>query len=659
MLLGALLLFSLEPFVGRSLLPSFGGGFQVWTTSLMFFQGVLFLAYLYAHFLAPRIGGTHLLLVLLACFWLPPAVGVELDSPDGSVLAILVELSARIAVPFFVLATSAVLAQSWWANSATPRGEPWGLYAVSNAGSLIALIVYVTVIEPFVGLRVQARAWAGGFALYVLAAFGAWWTLRPTSRRVGAVSTDDEPFPRSRVLYWTLLSAAPSAFLMAVTNLIALDAGNLPLVWVVPLAIYLGSFILAFAEPSRVPLAVRRLWPFVGAVGVFFFSGGEAGGGWIDVLIQLVVLGFVTSAAHAELHRTRPPAAHLTKFYSVVAFGGWLGGAFVALGAPAWFTGLWEYPLALFVLVLAFAIARRVELTKWIREGTWAARLITVAFAVTIIFKVIDSGFDDEGSTSIDVRRSPYGLYRVAEWFDGDTQLRDLISGHTRHGRQRVGQMTPLSYYHRAGPLGDVFDVHPPGVFVGAVGLGVGAAAGHLESGDRVRFFEIDMTVSALARRHFTFLSGSAGEVEVIVADARLALEEERRAGDLQYSFLLIDAFSGDAIPTHLLTIEAMQLYLTRVEEGGVVLFHVSNRYYDLRPVLASNAERLELFAAQRERRRNLERDEDPSQYVAVAARAERIERLIAEHGWTALRPSGSDVWTDDRASLLGALAIE
>jgi len=644
------------------LLPLFGGAFHVWTTSLMFFQGVLFLAYAYAHLFAERLGKWHLLLIGLPLLLLPPEVG-DGAAQSAASLAILLRLARWVALPFGVLATTAIVAQRWVAASGR---EPYGLYAVSNAGSLGALLLYALVVEPLVGVQTQRWAWAAGYGLYIVLAVLAWRTRGPAKTSPSAASESEvEARPGAKtLLYWAALSAAPSAFLMAVTNLMALEAGNVPLVWVVPLALYLLSFVVAFADPeagqpSRVPRLVRRLWPHVAAVGVFFYSGGDAGGGWLAAVIHLGVLGFVTLAAHGELYRNRPAPAHLTRYYLTIALGGWLGGAFVALAAPSLFVGLFEYPIALTVLALTMVLGRRAELRAWLKEAPKGALLVSAALVVVIVVKVGAAASEQDQIGTLDVRRSFYGLYQVTRTPRETGAVRDLVSGNTRHGRQREGDLTPLSYYHPEGPLGDVLDVgHPPRI--GVVGLGVGAAAGHLDTSQHMRFFEIDPVVVELAQTHFSYLSGAEGQVEIVVGDARLSLERERQSEEPPYDLLFIDAFAGDAIPGHLLTVEAMSLFMTRVAPGGVLLLHVSNRYYDLRPVLRACAEALELRGVHIARVEDLALDQDPSQYIAIARTDAPIEELRLRRGWRRLSDTpafaGSSAWTDDHINTLGAL---
>jgi hypothetical protein len=644
---GAFLLFTLEPLVGRLLLPRFGGGFHVWTSALMFFQGALFCGYAYAHFFADRVGRWHLIAVLLPIALLP----LSLPEPGGdSVLSIVAVLVRAVALPFAVLATSAVVAQKWWRGVETR--EPFVLYAVSNAGSLGALVLYAAFIDPFVGLDAQRWAWSIGYLLYALIAFVAARTTRPIEVQPARV-------PLSSLAYWCALSAAPSAFLLAVTNSIALEAGSVPLVWALTLAIYLGSFVIAFstpreAEPSRVPRSVRHLWPHVAAVGLFFFSGADLGGAWTFAVVQIAVLAVVSLAAHGELYRVRPSAPALSIYYVAIALGGWIGGAFVAVLAPLAFDGLYEYPIALAILALAMGIHRRRELSSWLRSAPRLALALSAALALAIGIKVAHAhATQADAGRTLAVRRSFYGIYRVERVEQNGGVVRDLVSGRTRQGRQREGDRTPLSYYHPNGPLGDALRTLDRPRSIGAIGLGVGAAAGHLGAGERIRFFEIDPAVAELARAHFDYLEGEAA-AEIAIGDARLSLERERREGRARYDLLLVDAFSGDAIPTHLLTVEALRLYRERTRH--LVLVHVSNRFYDVRGVIAANARVAGLRGAYRVSSGRA-RGEDPSEYVALARDRTSLRALLA-NGWSALSssPRGVAPWTDDRTNLLEAL---
>lgn len=698
--LGAFLLFAMEPMVGRMLLPSFGGAFHVWATSLMFFQGALFLGYLYAHLLAKRAARRHLLLLAAPAFLLPPTA--RLATHGGDVGTLLSTLAVDFGLPFVALATTSVVAQGWLVRSTLPeRTRPYTLYAVSNAGSLLALISYALVIEPLVGLSTQRWAWTIGYAAYFAAALVAYRVTHapaaPASAGIasegqasagascaGAPSADgaaregaaresprqeDEgPIRWTRILHWLLLSACPSVLLVAVTNLIALEAGNVPLVWVVPLALYLATFILAFAEPSRVPAWVRRVWPHFGAVGLFFFAGADMGGTWLQAILHLAVLFAICLAAHAQLYDARPSPRHLTTYYLVISLGGCLGGAFVALGAPVLFRGLYEYPIAIVGLAVTAAVAHGHRLLAWLRGPGRGAVAVTLLLLAAIGWRIASgaSGHHPTEVRTLEVQRSFYGIYHVIARPGPHGGERDLVSGTTRHGRQFQAdpwRREPLSYYHRSGPLGDAMEVlRERGTprRVGVVGLGVGAAAAYIEPGETIEFFEIDETVVELARRHFTYLADCRGIARTIVGDARLQIAAMAERNDApRYDLLLVDAFAGDAIPTHLVTLEAVRLYRRVLADRGVLLFHVSNRYYDLRPVLATIARKLGMTAGMRELLDPADREAaDPSQYFVMLEREQDFAPFEARgfRRVTADAPPPTVLWTDDHVNTLAAI---
>lgn len=637
---GAALVFTLEPLAGRLLLPAFGSAFHVWSTALMFFQGALFAGYLYAHLLAPRLGRLHLL-VLLAPLPLLPFVAPAVAGPP-SVLALLAALALTFGLPMVVLSSTSVVAQRWLA--ADPSAEPYRLYAASNAGSLLALVLYVAVLEPALGLDAQAWLFAGGYGLYVVLGGVALHRATPIA---DAASVGPRP-PLGRLAYWTLLAAAPSALSLAVTNVFVLDVGNVPLVWVAPLAVYLLTFVLAFGRAAFHPAWLRRFFPHVAVVGVVAFSlaGGVEGA---SVLLHLAVLFLVAAAAHGELHAARPAPASLTWFYLALALGGWLGAALVALAAPACFDGVWEYPLALFAVVGVVAVGRRARVASGGPGPAWASLAVVAVVGLAAILARAPE------ADVVEARRGPYGVHRVVRLRDGGVRSLGLLSGRTVHGRQRFADdgatllREPLGYYHREGPLGAVLAALPSPRRVGVVGLGVGALAGHLEAGDHVTFHELDPRVVDLARRRFTFLDGPA-HVEVVLGDARRTLDDADRAGAPPYDLLFLDAFAGDAVPLHLLTAEALALYRRRVRPDGLVLFHVSNRYLRLEPVVLGAARHLGLAARGARRARDLALLEDASSYVAVGTEAALAP--LAGAGFAGI-PGSGHLLTDDRASAL------
>ncbi len=642
-LTGAALLFAMEPMVGRLLLPAFGSAFHVWSTTLMFFQGALLLGYLYAHLLAPRIGRLHLALLLLPLAFLP--FGTPVGPQDTSVVGLLGTLASRFGVPFVVLASTSVVAQQWLAGSELDaRNDPYRLYASSNAGSLLALLAYVFLWEPTVGLRRQAWWWAGGYVLYLITAYGSYRRVKP---RMAADAVGPRP-PAPELLSWVLLAAVPSAFSLAVTNVFVLDLGNAPFVWVPPLVVYLLTFILVFGRARFNPRWFRRLWPHFTVLGLlaYVLLPGVQG---MAPLVYLAALFVVGLAAHGELYATRPEPPSLTWFYLALALGGWLGSVLVAIVAPLVFDQLWEYPLSILALWLLMGL----------RHRPWNAPRASIAtFGLVLAAAALALFWRYAPAPALQTGRSPYGVYRVDETTDDGVRVRRLFSGRTLHGRQPIeaGQgveatlsRDPVGYYLPAGPLGDVLRLLPTPRRLGVVGLGVGAVAGHLGLGESVTFFEIDPFVSELARRWFAYLDGPA-QVRIVTGDARQRLAEEDAAGAPTYDLLLVDAFSGDAVPLHLLTREAMALYLRRVGDRGLVLLHVSNRYFDLAPSVRAAAETMGRAAWIKNHVRSLAPLEDPSRYVLVGP-TERL-RALAPFGW---RPvdAAPVLLSDDRSSLL------
>lgn len=640
--LGAALLFAMEPMVGQLLLPSFGGAFHVWTTSLMFFQGALFVGYLYAHMVAPRLGKFHLLVLLAPVAFLP--FGVPPTAPSPSVWALAWVLVAKFGLPFIALASTSVVAQQWLVSSDAPgRDEPYRLYASSNAGSLLALLGYVFLIDPLSGLQLQGHVWALVYVAYVGIAA---WSFRVTKPNP---TTEHAPRPPwSDLIYWTLVAAAPSALSMSVTNVFMVDIGSAPLVWVLPLTTYLMTFILVFGRMQLDPLWLRRLWPHLAVLGIVAYNA-LPGVDSLSPIAHLAVLFFVGTAAHAELYRSRPDAESLTWFYLALSLGGWIGAAFVALVAPYAFDGLWEYPISLVALLVIVGLRRK----AWTAERPRVLMFVLLA-VVSLVAVFRPRNVDTE---ILAKARSPYGVYRVSELVEDGRRVRRLASGRTIHGRQEVrdGELVPdpLSYYHREGPLGDLIRLVPTPRRIGAVGLGVGAAAAQIGEGELIRFHEIDPVVVDLAREHFAFLDGAA-DVEVETGDARHTLAAEHAAGTERYELLLVDAFSGDAVPLHLVTREAMQLFRDRVRPGGLIAFHISSRYVDLRPVLGAGADALGLDARVKTRGRDLAPLEDPSRYVVVGP-TEALEPLESQ-GWLPL-PDSRLPFTDDRASVLPLLS--
>ena len=674
-LLGALLLFALEPMAGRIVLPSFGSAFHVWSTTLLFFQCALVLAYAYAHLLAPRIGAWHLVgLVAVGCalpFTLTSPSAIEVES---GALAVVFTLSRIALLPFLALATTTVVAHSWWTRAGLSETRaPIGLYAISNIGSFIALLGYALLIEPWFGLRMQTRAFIALYVVYVAIAARtfilsrrAWKPETPSALSVLSFGKEDAR--------WLVLALTTSSLLYAVSNVITVDIGNLPLLWVLPLSAYLLSLVLAFSE-RKVPMWLRRFWPVVAVVGLTVFALSGRIPAALTVAVHTSVLFVLAWVVHETLVACRPDVPALTrffperetsKFYLVTAVGGALGGALVSLLAPQLFTRLWEYPLA---LLLAFVVTRlRKQGDAEKADGPWLS-VLGAALLLAVGYRLV-MGQARQGEHVIASVRSPYGLYRVVERETALGTQRDLISGDTTHGRQFVSgahAQEPLSYYHREGCLGDamaLLALREGPRSLGVVGLGAGVMSAYLEPGEVLDVYEIDPLDVALARTHFTFLDDTRGEVRMHVGDARTVLEGEG-AGARIFDLLLVDAFSGDAIPTHLITREAIALYLTRIAPNGLLLMHISSQLYTLEPVLARIAETLDVELRWKRRapdevtRVEGVALEDPALFVAIFYRGHGWETSLEARGWRVSDgATNALLFEDDFAPILRTLRM-
>ena len=720
---GAALLFILELMFSRMVLPLLGGTASVWTTCLLFYQFVLLAGYAYSHLLPGALGlrrhaVLHVVLLLLSLLLLPVRVRHELGLPSAENPAgwLLVLLTASIGLPFLLVSSTAPLLQRWLAATQRPESvDPYFLYAASNAGSLIALLMYPTVLEPALRLGTQARAWSLGYTILGgLLAVCAGWALRHLPESPARPLTH-EPSPvrpaaatNLERLRWTALALVPSSLLLGITSYLTADIAAVPLLWVIPLVVYLLTFILTFARRPPLPhSAMLRLQPIlVVPLVVFLFWGAYLTS---PRLMPMHLAAFFVTAmvCHGELARTRPPAGRLTEFYLYIALGGALGGAFNVLVAPVLFTTVLEYPL-----MLVAACALRPSSGAAPRPGVGRLRLATliVADVVLILFAIQFQkgfGFDLQpdapaiagavvisclvavlcyaeqrralrlagalGSVVVaavmvralrpDIVLAGRNFYGVHEVTEGRNGIRYLLHGTTVHGAQVTDpsrRREPTAYYSREGPLGDVFRVWPGGPTrrVAVIGLGTGSAAAYARAGDRWVFYEIDPAIEriALDRSLFTFLSDAPGEVQTRLGDGRLLLGREQAAA---YDLILLDAFSSDAIPVHLLTVEAMELYLRKLAPDGLVLFHLSNRFLDVEPVVAGLVRELGLEGRVRRDLRltaaRQRRGENGSIW-AVVARPGRLPSALDERpAWEVLDTTGPVTpWTDDYSSIIG-----
>lgn len=628
---GACLLFQVQFILGKQILPWFGGAPQVWTTCMLFFQLLLLLGYAYAHLLGgladPRrqrnihlaaLGLATVLLLIRLLVWPSPITPADTWKPgpgDSPAPAILGLLLFTIGPPFLVLASTGPLLQSWYARC-FPGASPYRLYALSNLGSLLGLLSYPFVLEPLLPLAGQGWVWSAGFLVFVLGCGAAALLVgrEPAAGRIspkGHVHTNSPPPTRASRLLWFGLAMVASVLLLAITSQISLEVAVIPFLWMLPLTLYLLSFVLCF-EYER--LYHRGFWiPALlvgGAATAVIIRVGVEAPMLLQLAVYLLTLFFACMVCHGELVRRRPDPRHLTSFYLTVSAGGAAGGIFTGILAPALFLGLWELPLALFAAcALALACARDSLTPRGLgKRDTFVLRHVADGLGLVYLLAlagVLGYQTYDELDDHVVVSRGFFGVLRV----DTDTGESGELRYRLRHGRITHGiQFTdpdlarqPTTYYGPGSAIGLAIRYHQRRAHslplrLGFVGLGTGTLASYAASGDSVRFYEIDPDMVALSSGTapiFTYLRDCAGSVEVALGDARVNLEREADQG---FDVLAIDAFSSDSIPVHLLTVEAVELYLRHLRgPDSILAIHISNRYLDLDPVVRAIAERLGL----------------------------------------------------------------
>jgi len=632
--LGAFLLFAVQPILGRTLLPLFGGGPAVWTVCLLFFQIGLLAGYLYAHAAGRMSGAYHLAVVAISLWFLPIS---QKAMPPGlwPELQVLALLAASAGLPYLVLASTGPLLQTWF-HEQFPDRSPYRLYSLSNIASMLALASYPVLIEPLLGLSVQRTLWSGGYALYAACCGWCAWSHRQSN----ACSTNSTKGLRKRdVAWWLALSAAGSIILLAITNQMCQEVASTPFLWILPLAIYLMTFILAFESPRWYS---RRWYSRALSLAVPAACAVSAMGLVIPVTVHIAVFSvtlFVCAmSCHGELANARPEPARLTHFYLSIAAGGAIGGTLAALGAPLVFTSYLEFPLGL-SLCCALILLR--ILTHDTTPGlALHQRLIPCAGLILAAIGPLAFLSGSEPLTSSSFRNF-YGTLRLRERTSIAGPQREMRHGRITHGFQFIEQSKrswPTSYYGPSSGVGLAINKLSHPASIGVIGLGAGTLAAYGKPGDRIRFYEINPDVIALSKRYFSFQRDSAARVEVIEGDARIRLEQEPEP--LNLDLLAVDAFSSDAIPTHLLTVECADIYRRHLKPGGVLAIHISNQSLDLAPVVVGMARHLGLQAMR------IDSPEDQSHGTSTA-----IWMLLSGKSEGPPPPS-MIVWTDDHVSL-------
>lgn len=665
-LVSAFLLFQVQPIIAKIILPWFGGSAAVWAVCLLFFQAVLLLGYLYAYllfrYLKPKTQGlvhTALLAVSLAVL---PIIPNAVWKPTGAIdptFRILGLLAVTVGLPYFLLSTTGPLLQAWYARH-YEGALPYRLYALSNAGSMFALLSYPVLFEPVFGTRRQAIGWSAGFAVFaVLCAITALSARRFSGKPAHADPAAEEAPGLKLHLLWVLLPACASALLLAITNHLSQNVAPIPFLWVLPLSLYLLSFILCFEGHGW-----YRRYPFlqllaVALGGMAYSLSEDFENAGLKLMIPLFAAGLFICCmvCHGELVRLKPHPRYLTSFYLMISLGGAIGGFFVALAAPHLFNGNYELPVSLIgcgALITFLLYGERSKL--WKNPAFLISAALTIAMAVYLGQQIRKSAKDVRIMS-----RNFYGELKVSDSGSPSEEdaTRRLIHGTINHGEQFLAperRDQPTTYYGPNSGVGlAIRQAQQWGPErVGVIGLGTGTLAAYGRRGDYYRFYEINPLVIQLATTQFTFLKDCQAKVDLAVGDARLSLEREHQQ---DFDVLAVDAFSGDSIPVHLLTREAFQLYFRHLKRDGVLAVHVSNKYLDLEPVVDRIAASLDKQAGLVDTDDDDENDVFGSTWVLVTSRPGYFDESLIRGGASPLTPKKSlRIWTDDYSNLFQIL---
>ncbi|NOT13318.1 MAG: fused MFS/spermidine synthase [Methylococcaceae bacterium] len=720
--LSASLMFVLQPLFGKILLPLLGGSPAVWNTCMVFYQSILFLGYLYAHTLSVsqnhhRQVLIHVAVILISFVALPVGLPENSAPPTETnpTLWLFWTLLLSIGLPFFVVSTTAPLIQKWFSDVGHHTShDPYYLYAASNAGSLIALLSYPFFLEPNIGLAHQKSYWSVGYlvlCLFLVGCAAVLWKSRQQAEVVPGDANEIEPeLNLSTKLHWLALAFVPSSLLLGLTNFISTDIASVPLLWIIPLTLYLLTFILVFSKwnnaihPVVVKLQPMVLLPFI----AYSFINPAVLPYWVDLGLHLLAFFIAVMVCHGELARLRPHTKHLTTFYLIMSFAGMLGGMFNTFVAPFIFNAVYEYPimivaalllrpglktsmgaktkdwlsqltlpavLAIAGLVIFFSIDNLPEYLDTIGVGlillagllyTFRSEPLTLAL-VTGILIFFTMGLHGLLSNTLFQDRTFFGVLSVRESVLTNEQnqpekYHEFFHGTTKHGAQRLAadvSRTPLTYFSKPGPIGQLFtefDGSNQQWEVGIIGLGAGTLSCYAKDGQHWTFYELDPLVVAIASNpvYFTYISQCNPKIGMVVGDARLQLEKEP---DHKFDLYIVDAFSSDSIPTHLLTQEAIKLYFKKLKPNGILALHITNRHLALKKVLSDHATNLQLAALIQEYKPT---GDIPlvvaTDWVVMAKKPETLESLRTSRlgSWQKM-PLFFDMkpWTDDFTNIV------
>ncbi|WP_426035700.1 fused MFS/spermidine synthase [Brevundimonas sp. DC300-4] len=725
----AALVFVVQPIVTKLVLPMLGGSPSVWNTAMVFFQTALLAGYAYAHLLQRLTSmraqmATHLVLLLLAALFLPLKINGVLGDPDPSAPIgwLLATLALSVGAPFAVLSATAPLLQAWYARVRVGHADgknPYVLYAASNLGSFLALLAYPLILEPLMTLSGQRVSWSGGYAAFMLMvvalAVVAWRRGQIGGVPVASLETS-APIPWREKIILVLLAAAPSSLMLGVTAHLATDVASAPFLWVIPLALYLLTFVIAFQDRPWIPLPITLVVAAAVSLACIAFTAFKTGD-WILMFgLHLGAFFLLALMCHQRLAARRPPPDRLTEFYLLMSLGGVVGGAFTALLAPVLFNGVWEYPLVLVLAGLARPL-NKAPIRNWevylfvgavlatglppllsaVFQADWGfawwfnnnvsdnmpgltqfimlapilagfiLRDRTPAFVIIAAGIALSTAYIARGYEAAFTDRSFFGVMKIGVTEDPRLggQVNILMHGTTLHGaqpRNPAFACMPTLYYAPASPIGQttqMLQLRRPALKIGVVGQGSGAMAGYKRAADEMKFFEIDPMVDRLSRdpQWFSFISGCAdGPIETVLGDARLTMARET-AGT--YDLLLIDAFSSDSVPTHLLTVEAIEGYLKLLKPDGVVILHLSNRNLDITLPAAAAAQALgaaNLHQLYQESPLAPDMAEASTEALILSPTEEGLAEFRDQAQWRTLAETDVRPWTDDYVNLFGSL---
>ena len=661
--IGAFLLFQIQPMIAKMILPWFGGSAAVWITCMLFFQTWLLAGYMYAHlvvrYLKPRIQIiTHAGLLCASLLLLPivPAASWKPSGSEAPILRILGLLTVSVGLPYFLLSTTSPLLQAWYSRK-YKTALPYRLFALSNLASLLGLLAYPFLVEPNITIRQQSIVWSSAYALFVIIAVATAWLSRhitvDTACTISDQTAPDHPECHTPSfadkMLWLVFAACASTMLLAVTNHLTQNVTSIPFLWILPLSLYLLSFILCFDYEN---LYSRNWYLWIMTIALGGMSYGLVN--WnARASLMMVIISFSAGLfaccmfCHGELVKRKPHPRYLTSFYIMLSAGGALGGLIVGLAAPTLFSGYYELPASLAVCAaLLFIVHIR---RRWYN-------LVGSALFVGVMLSCVYYIYSYQQTARAMVRNF-YGMLRVNEYDKGEEiETRRLVHGAITHGVQFVDpewRRDPIAYYAPVSGVGmAIKHLRKPSMRVGVIGLGAGSLAAYAESGDLFRIYEINPLVEKLAREEFTYLSDCLGTAEIILGDARLSLEQEK---DQQYDLLVVDAFSGDSIPAHLLTTQAIELYFRHLKLDGILALHISNAHLDLEPVVDKLSSTIGKHATLVSSAEDEVEEIYSSDWVLMTSQPLTSPEILKAAGKLRSNP-GMRVWTDDYNNLFQIL---